>query len=45
MSATDLDSILPANLTLSNMIKPYLGLTGQQGSCGMTIHPLVLSSN
>jgi hypothetical protein len=45
MSPSDLDNILPVNSTLSNMIKPYLGLTGQEASCGMGIFPLVLTSS
>jgi hypothetical protein len=44
MNATQIDTILPANTTLANTIKTYLGLNAYDAKCGMRIYPLILTA-
>lgn len=45
MSVAALDGILPENDTLAAMIAPYLNLSGSTAKCGMSVFPLILTSN
>lgn len=45
MNSTQVDNILPANVTLASEIKHYLNLSAPDAKCGMKIFPLTLTSD
>jgi len=45
MNATQVDTILPVNVSLASNLKHYLNLAAPDAKCGMKVFPLILTAN